>query len=140
VSQVDGQAEVALPVGAYAEEPSSSDVVEAMLAGALGYLKWPFDERELNVTLKRVSNEAARTLNRRRAVCDATSRVNALSRREKQVLTGLIGGLSNRAIAQTLAISPRTVEIHRSNMMNKLRARSVADAVRVGLYAGLDEA
>ena len=47
-------------------------------------------------------------------------------------------GYSNKAIARQLEISPRTVEVHRANMLAKINARSSADAVRVGVYAGLD--
>ena len=90
-------------------------------------------------TLGRIAGEGDQRLRRERLLSRARSQVEALSRREKQVLTLLIGGLSNRRIAEALEISPRTVEIHRSNMMTKLRARSVADAVKTGLYAGLDE-
>ena len=128
-----------LPIVGYAENPAVEDVVEAMTAGAAGFLRWPFGDRELVHTLNRISEEGGQRLRRERALSQARARVGALSPRERQVLTLLIAGLSNKRIGQTLEISPRTVEIHRSNMMTKLRARSVADAVKLGLYAGLDE-
>jgi len=104
-----------------------------------GRTEWPFDRRELDVALRRAAEEGQRKLKRERLLSQAKSQINALSRREKQVLTCLIGGLSNNKIGEALEISPRTVEIHRSKMMLKLGAQSVADAVRKGLYAGLDE-
>lgn len=138
IGQIAQHSILRLPVVAYAESPSPKAVVEAMLAGAFGYLEWPFDRGELDVTLKRIADEGTQKLKRERVVSEATAQVQLLSRREKEVLAWLVNGLSNKDIGQTLAISPRTVEIHRSHMMMKLGARSVADAVRIGLYAGLD--
>ena len=128
-----------LPVVGYAEDPSTGEVVEAMLAGATGFLRWPFDDREFIDTLNRMSNEGELRVRRELFLFEAKTQVESLSRRERQVLTALIGGLSNKQIGEALEISPRTVEIHRSHMMTKLKARSVADAVRMALYAGLDE-
>ena len=62
----------------------------------------------------------------------------ALSPREADVLRGLVAGRQHKVIAYDLGISPRTVEIHRANLMDKLGARSLAEAVRVALAAGLD--
>lgn len=60
-----------------------------------------------------------------------------LTPREKMVLTSLIGGHSNKEIARELGISPRTVEVHRASLMTRLGARNLAEAVRIGLAAGL---
>lgn len=128
-----------LPIVGFAEEPSTEEVVEAMISGAAGFLRWPFGNSELVATLNRISQDREQRLRRERMITQAKARVAALSPRERDVLTALIAGLSNKQIAQVLGISPRTVEIHRSNMMTKLQAQSVADAVKTGLYAGLDE-
>ena len=60
--------------------------------------------------------------------------------REHEVLELMVEGDSNKEIGRRLGISPRTVEIHRGNMMRKLNARSPSDAVRLAMYAGLDAA
>lgn len=57
--------------------------------------------------------------------------VELLTSRERDVLVQLIGGASNKEVAQTLGISPRTVEVHRANLMHKLKARNAADLVRI---------
>jgi two-component system response regulator FixJ len=60
-----------------------------------------------------------------------------LSGREQQVLLGLVAGSANKVIARDLEISPRTVEIYRSNVMSKMQARSLSELVRMALLAGL---
>jgi two-component system response regulator FixJ len=61
----------------------------------------------------------------------------ALSHRERDVLTGLIAGRANKQIAYDLGISPRTVEIYRANLMNKMQAGSLSELVRMALVAGI---
>ena len=68
----------------------------------------------------------------------AKNAVERLTPRELQVLKGIVQGDSSKGIARCLEISPRTVEIHRANLMRKLGAGSSADAVRIGIYAGVD--
>jgi two-component system, LuxR family, response regulator FixJ len=64
-------------------------------------------------------------------------RIATLSPREKDVLTGLIEGRANKQIAFDLGISPRTVEIYRANLMNKMQANSLSDLVRMALLADM---
>ena len=59
--------------------------------------------------------------------------VNSLTKREKQVLEHLVNGKQNKIIAQELDISPRTVELHRSRVMEKLHAHSLSELVRISL-------
>jgi DNA-binding CsgD family transcriptional regulator len=75
----------------------------------------------------------------RRKMFEARARIGMLSPREREVLDWLAEGLSNKAIARELSISPRTVEIHRANMMEKLGAGHAADAVRLRMEAKLEE-
>ena len=74
----------------------------------------------------------------RRQAADARRRDSQLSKREREVLELLALGSSNKVIARELSISPRTVEIHRGNMMTKLRAIHSAEAVRLWLQSGLE--
>ncbi|MDB5705997.1 MAG: response regulator receiver protein, partial [Sphingomonas bacterium] len=75
---------------------------------------------------------------RRPAAGDAAkARIDRLAPRERDVLDGLIAGQANKAIAHALGISPRTVEIYRANMMEKLGVRSLAEALRIAFAAGL---
>ena len=128
-----------LPTIAYAENPPIERVVQVMLVGLAGYLSWPFNSDELLDTLDRMLEANAGHQLRERAMAKARSRVEELTPRERQVLAALIGGMSNKEMARSLSISPRTVEIHRGHMMTRLGANSIAEAVKIGLYAGLDD-
>ena len=108
-----------------------------MLDGALDYLVWPFDGEALDAALDRAGCCDGAIGNVRLREARARSRLQRLSPRELEVLTGVAGGLSSRQIAQRLRISPRTVEIHRSNMLKKTGARRTSDAIRVAVEAGL---
>ena len=70
-------------------------------------------------------------------MAEARRRVVQLSKRERQVLELLSLGSSNKLIARELSISPRTVEIYRANLMDKMQAGSLSDLVRMALIAGI---
>jgi two-component system response regulator FixJ len=111
--------------------------VSAMKLGALEFLEKPFREPELMDALARgaaaLRERAADEANRGEAI----RRVRALTPRELQLLQALLNGLSNKQIADDLAISIRTVEMHRASLMRKLDARSLADAVILASEAGM---
>lgn len=127
-----------LPVVLYAERPTTEMVVAAMSRGALSYLEWPFKPDVLFTTIETLATGVQGQLEHARRGKIAREKVKLLSRRESDVLRALLRGLSNRQIGQVLGISPRTVEIHRGKMMLKLGSRSISDAVRIAIYAGLD--
>ena len=118
--------------------PSTNRIVAAMKAGALDYLTLPIDPQRLGATLKKIGGEARREAALRRRKAEARGRIAQLSNREREVLDWLSEGSSNKAIARHLDISPRTVEIHRANMMHKLGARHAAEAVRLRMEAQIE--
>lgn len=128
-----------LPVIAMDRNPAMERVVNAMRAGAFDYLDQPLDPSALEAVLRRVSAEADMQARQRRRAMEARMRISMLSNREREVLDRLTQGCSNKVIARELDISPRTVEIHRGNMMEKLGARHAADAVRLRLEASLSD-
>lgn len=128
-----------LPIIAMEAEPDIERVVAAMRAGAFDYLAQPPEPGALEAAIARVTKEASVQADQRRRALDARSRIAMLSTREREVLDRLAQGSSNKAIARDLDISPRTVEIHRSNMMDKLGARHAAEAVRLRLEASMGD-
>lgn len=128
-----------LPLVVYAQSPSTAVVVEAIHNGALDFLDWPFTAQGLGQCLDRLATEGKRKLARLQKQAEARNGVARLSERETDVLSAMVRGGSNKSIAADLGISPRTVEIHRANMMKKLNAESTADAVRMALLAGVDD-
>jgi two-component system, LuxR family, response regulator FixJ len=111
--------------------------VQAMKAGAHDFIEKPFSAPAIlaSVELALSSLEAA---NRRdRAELALQTKLELLSPREREVLDGLLAGLPNKTIAFDLAISPRTVEVHRARVMDKMGARTLPELVRLALGAGL---
>lgn len=127
-----------LPLIATDTAPHPHRIVAAMKAGALDYLPLPLEARRFAASLDQIATEIARHGHARRRMVDARSRIAGLSAREREVLHWLAEGNSNKTIARELAISPRTVEIHRANMMAKLGAKHAAEAVRLRIEAGFD--
>jgi two-component system response regulator FixJ len=111
--------------------------VRAMKMGAVDFIEKPFSEQALlncfgqAFALLKDREEAGR---RRR---DAHERAASLTAREKEVLQSLLAGQSNKEIALSLGISLRTVEMHRGNMMDRLHASSLAEALTIALEAGV---
>lgn len=134
-----GDGGIWLPVVAASRAPGVDDVVQAIRAGALDYLRLPLTEGEFARMVAHVVADAGRHSEARRRLVEARMRIGTLSRREREVLDWLAAGCSNKAIARALDISPRTVEIHRANMMEKLGANHSAEAVRLRLEARFDD-
>jgi FixJ family two-component response regulator len=126
-----------LPIIAFAEEPSTRRIVEAVLQGAVDYLVWPFEEAELIQSMDVAEDRARSVAGSKLREAVARSRVERLTRREREVLAGVAGGLSNRLIGEKLNITPRTVEIHRANMLNKMGANHTSEAIRIAIEASL---
>lgn len=105
--------------------------VSAMRNGAVDFLEKPFADHNL---LRAVERACARLSNEDGDAPDpgdVTARLDTLTKRERDVLEGVMNGLPNKLIAFNLGISVRTVEIHRANMMAKLKARSLPELVRM---------
>jgi two-component system response regulator FixJ len=111
--------------------------VRAMKAGAVDFIEKPFDDDLLLQSIGRALAMGKESRNQASFAEAATVRVGQLTERERQVLERLVAGQPNKVIAYELDISPRTVEIHRAHVMEKLQARSLSDVVRLALAAGV---
>ena len=107
--------------------------VRAMKAGAIDFLEKPFDEAALLASVTRAI-EATKSSNSHRAPNkEIQDRLTLLTDRERQVLELIMAGNANKVIAYLLSISPRTVELHRARLMDKMMARNAAELVRMTL-------
>jgi two-component system, LuxR family, response regulator FixJ len=109
--------------------------VEAMKIGAADFFEKPFDDDLLVASVRAALRQREDHTKRGAERAGIEHRISTLSPREKDVLAGLIEGRANKQIAFDLGISPRTVEIYRANLMNKMQADSLSDLVRMALLA-----
>ncbi|MES0099327.1 response regulator FixJ [Mesorhizobium sp. M0019] len=107
--------------------------VQAMKEGAADFIEKPFDDEVLIEAIRSALDSRNRTEATHPQGVEIRGRLSALSERERQVLDGLVSGLPNKTIAYDLGISPRTVEIHRANVMSKMAASSLSHLVRMAL-------
>jgi len=111
--------------------------VRAMKVGAVDFIEKPFGAEAILASVGAALARLAKTGGADPLAATAAARLALLSPREREVLQGLLAGLPNKSIAYDLAISPRTVEIHRARVMDKMGARSLSELIRMSLAAGL---
>jgi two-component system, LuxR family, response regulator FixJ len=110
--------------------------VEAMKLGAIDFLEKPFEDDRLIGMIEAALRQAEPGVKSEAITLEITSRIATLSGRERQVMAGLIAGLSNKLIAREYDISPRTIEVYRANVMTKMQAASLSELVRLAIRAG----
>ena len=111
--------------------------VRAMKAGAVDFIEKPFTSEAILNSLDMALSRLSAPSEQDPTAIAAAAKLALLSPREREVLEGLLAGLPNKTIAYDLAISPRTVEIHRARVMDKMGARSLSELVRLALAAGV---
>jgi two-component system response regulator FixJ len=126
---------VALPVIIMTGHGDVSLAVQAMKAGAVDFIEKPFEKAVLLAAIAQGLERLKRTDVSRHQAEEAAVRLQVLTPREREVLEGLAKGLPNKTIAYDLGISPRTVEVHRANLMSKLEVRSLSEALRLAFAA-----
>lgn len=110
--------------------------VQAIKAGATDFLEKPYEPQALLGAVERGLRLSAETRTGVRAH-DARGRLARLTPRECEVLHALMAGGTNKSIAKLINVSPRTIEMHRANMMERLGVRSLSEALRIAYDAGL---
>jgi two-component system response regulator FixJ len=111
--------------------------VEAMKLGAVDFLEKPFEDDRLTAMIDTAIRQAEPNAKSEAIAQDIAARVASLSPRERQVMEGLLAGLSNKLIARDYDISPRTIEVYRANVMTKMQAGSLSELVRLAMRAGM---
>lgn len=112
--------------------------VQLMKAGVIDFIEKPFDPSRMIETVKGALDQLDDLSARHELRLEVDRKLALLTPRERQVFDALIEGKSNKEIAQLLSISPRTVEIFRSKVMDKMQADSLSALVRMGLSASPD--
>ncbi|MEI6414980.1 MAG: response regulator [Pseudomonadota bacterium] len=110
------------------------DAAKARLAfkgGAVDFLEKPLDDQILSASILEAINQDAWQWQQEEQQSEVASRMGRLTPRERQVLEQVLAGLRNQEIAQHLQISPRTVEVFKARMMEKMQARTLPDLVRM---------
>lgn len=128
-----------LAVIAFAEDPKPLRIARAIREGATTYVAWPCSVEQLIAAISDAVCNVEMLVGLQMRTKRARSRLERLTRRERQVLEAMTDGLSNREIGKRLSISARTVEIHRSNMMSKVGAHHTTEAIRIAIEASLAE-
>ena len=126
---------VMLPVIIMTGHGDVSLAVKAMKAGAIDFIEKPFEKETLLGAIDQGMRRLRQAETGRDLAMEASARLQVLTSREREVLEGLAKGLPNKTIAYDLGISPRTVEIHRANLMAKLKVRSLSEALRIAFAA-----
>jgi two-component system response regulator FixJ len=111
--------------------------VEAMKLGAMDFLEKPFEDDRLIGMIEAALTRAEPGVKSEAITLEIQSRIASLSPRERQVMDGLIAGLSNKLIAREYDISPRTIEVYRANVMTKMQATSLSELVRHAMRGGV---
>ena len=109
--------------------------VQALKAGAQDFLEKPFRDQTLLDCIHRALEEGRESRDKRERAEDVQRRVASLTPRENEVLQRIIEGQPNKVVASELSLSERTIEIHRSRVMSKMGARSLAQLVRLMMQA-----
>ena len=112
--------------------------VQAIKLGAFDFIEKPFNEERLLGSIEKALAAATSSLEIKIQLADLKERYQSLTDRQRDTMHLLIRGLANKEIGLRLSISPRTVEIHGTWVMNKMSARTLTDLVRMGMALGLD--
>jgi len=110
--------------------------VEAMKLGAIDFIEKPFEDDCLISMIETALKQATAGAKTEAIAQDIAARIETLSPRERQVMDGLVAGLSNKVIAREFDISPRTIEVYRANVMTKMQAGSLSELVRLAMRGG----
>jgi len=132
-----GEMRIKMPVIVITGHGDVPLAVEAMKIGAIDFLEKPFADDLLLAAVQAALNRSQENAARDAERAEVQARLATLTNREREVLEGLVVGKPNKVIACDLAISPRTVEIYRANVMTKMEAASLSELVRMALVVGV---
>lgn len=139
VQKIMAERGIAMPVVVLTGHGDITVAVRAMKGGAVDFIEKPFEKAVLLTAITAAFERLDDVEARAARASDAAVAIAALTSREQDVLKGMTQGLPNKTIAFDLGISPRTVEVHRANLMAKLQVKSLSEALRIAFAAGLQD-
>ena len=107
--------------------------VAAMKAGASDFIEKPFADDVIIEAIQRACAQEKAQAEQGADTAQIRDRLTQLTGREREIMARIVAGLPNKTIAYDLQISPRTVEVHRAGVMNKMQAKSLPELVRMTL-------
>jgi two-component system, LuxR family, response regulator FixJ len=125
-----------LPVIVMTGHGEVSLAVQALRAGAIDFIEKPFPGAALFDAVETALRATEDTRENDVAVLQITERLASLTKREREVLEGIVAGKSNKIVAYELGITQRTIETHRAGVMEKMHARSLSALVRMAIATG----
>jgi two-component system, LuxR family, response regulator FixJ len=128
---------IKLPVVVVTGHGDVATAVEAMRAGAKDFIEKPFTDEAILAGIRMGLADRPQQSVENPVRLAILERLKILSPREREVLDGMVAGHPNKVIAYNLTLSPRTVEIHRARVMDKMQARSLSELVRLAITAGI---
>jgi len=131
------EGDLAIPIVFISGHGDIPATVRAMKAGAVEFLTKPFDKEQLFCAIAEAMARDRRNREELAQSHQVRQLYNSLTQREKQVMQHVVFGLLNKQIAAELTISEFTVKLHRGRVMRKMRAKSLADLVRMAERLGL---
>jgi RNA polymerase sigma factor (sigma-70 family) len=111
---------------------------DALKAGAMDFIEKPVDNERLIALVEAAMAKDAEAAQRQEQAALVAGRLQRLTQREREVMEQVVAGRHNREIAADLGISPRTVEVYKARLMDKLDVRRVADLVKLVVEAKVD--
>ncbi len=124
-----GERAIRLPVIVMTAQCDVPAAIKAMKAGAVDFIEKPFTDERLIGAIESALADTSR-MDNGREITEATQKIGLLTMRERQVLVALAAGHANKTIADDLKISVRTVEVHRTRMLQRLETKRLAEAIR----------
>ncbi|MEA3302356.1 MAG: response regulator FixJ [Pseudomonadota bacterium] len=130
--------DVRLPVVIMTGHGDVAMAVRALKAGAMDFIEKPFDDELLLTSIRRALAQDAEQRKNRASQAEILARLAHLTRREHQVMELVTIGKANKQIASELNVSAKTVEAHRAHVMEKMKAKSLAELVRMSMLVSAD--